>query len=743
MVSHELGSARISLDGISPWADPNQLESWSPRRLREIATEVTKGEGRRVPEHIRYIYSMDHTGRLDVYSAAKTEFEDALNLLPKRVATKLRDSMEALRYIDWEHTASGILDSYLSHGTKSFIDLDIHSLYNPDRNPRAPTFRNMKAASRWLAEQSDELPNLERLLNTQRITMKGRIDGIEKKFIGSVRDQAVFGNEQEKGLSKEQREIVETNLYLSFEELPALHTREEGREYGQIIYPAPESIKPKALERIAASAPEVFQAVQKYQSLSVEERQKFPETKLKQLTSDLVRALAEERYSTYATAVQKLGEINSAKSFRAFIYLCADLSSDMMAIHPLTDGNGRSIRLECLYDPLNRHGISRPRLSDPNKDILVERNHWRDIVLRGVVSTDKSYRDIANRIKLSLPIENSPELIFPDVPRSFGAHEVHHKLTRIQKRNSAIIPLDSAQFTTYLEARMDDDRSLTKDYDLDPLATIQKLRDEFKNFQKETHRFLRSKHGLVELLRLQLVDADFSMTFGQNFAASAERWQYKMARWYSPEIVWRGMCNLEDVAQEEEIEQIFRKPSHITVSNRSANYLDRSAAEVLTQIRREFQDFNQDVVQRKFFKMAQDHADAGELYAQSYGLSTSRKRSLAGAFAMGALVVDDDMSSYKKNQGAIKDRLIVGAFRANKDVDLVTLRRIAPDFRCNHPRQAEVLAIGGIDPDAVMYVHRLDSRGKIQTTWMRDPKNPSQVLVVDGDAVAHSNMKIE
>ena len=733
MVSRSLGSDRVSLNNIPPWSEPNQLDSWSLPRLEEIAAEVTRGEGRQVPEHIREIYAMDHSGRLDAYSSAKTEFEQALALLPKRVAVKLRDSMEALRYIDWEHTAADILDSYLSHGAKSFIGHDIRHRYNPERDAHAPTFRNMKSASRWLAEQTD-LPNLERLLNVQKITMKGRIDGLERKLLGAIREDAVFGDERENGVTPEQRDAVEANPYLSFTEMAPIGGRLEGRVYGQIIYPTPSSIKSGALARILETHPHICQAVEKYRALSPGERGAFPEATLKELTQNLVRALAEERYATYSREVAQLGSIDSAKSFRSFAHLTADLCRDMIAIHPLNDGNGRSIRLECLYDPLNKHGISRPRLSDPNRDILVARSQWRDTVLRGIISTDKVYRDIARRIGLCLPIENSPELIFPNIPRSVGAHEVHHRLARVQK-NSAIIPVDGAQFGAYLEVRFERDFSLHRDYGLDALATMDQLRQDFKEFLKETQRFLRSKKGSVDMVRLQLVDADFAMTFGENFAENAERWRYKMARWYTPEILWRGISSLDTVAADSQIEAIFRRPSSITVSNRSAAQLDHNShSAAIAQIRSEFKDYNRDVVAGAFFRMAQDHADAGELYPQSYGLSTSRKRSLAGSFAMGALVIDDDMIEYKNRQHLVKDRLIVGAFRAYKDVDLVTLRKVAHKFRCAHPRQAEVLAIGGIDPDAVMYVHRLDERGRIQTTWMRNPHDPSEILNVDGDA---------
>lgn len=43
------------------------------------------------------------------------------------------------------------------------------------------------------------------------------------------------------------------------------------------------------------------------------------------------------------------------------------------------------------------------------------------------------------------------------------------------------------------------------------------------------------------------------------------------------------------------------------------------------------------------------------------------------------------------------------------------------------------MAIGAIDPDAVMYVHLVDADGKIEFSYVRNEKNPSEIWLVKGD----------
>ena len=76
--------------------------------------------------------------------------------------------------------------------------------------------------------------------------------------------------------------------------------------------------------------------------------------------------------------------------------------------------------------------------------------------------------------------------------------------------------------------------------------------------------------------------------------------------------------------------------------------------------------------------MATDHSQTGPKYAVSYGYSTSSAQSVGRDFAMGAMVIAD----YGKHrvpelQALLKDRIVIGAYRTKKDVDLNTLRQSA------------------------------------------------------------------
>lgn len=728
------GEEIIRLPSISAWKDPASLAEWTLPRLEHFVGRVETERAVRLPVHVQYGYRTFTRDQLRTYRDEKRAFEAALTELPLNKATKTRDTFEAFRFVDWEHYAADAMTSFLSHGKKP---IDVHEIslrYNPNNDPNEPTFSNIQSASRYLA-QTRALPSLGRLLKVHSLTMANSVDGLRSEDLGRVRDVEVHGDESENGITQAQLRTINKNPYLSFAATDPVQDANPDRIYGDIVYPNPAVIKELALTRIAQSHKSTFRDVSRFQALSISEQRRASSSNYRALTEALITALAEERYANYHTNIDMLESSGKDITWAEIINICSDHYGDLVSIHALPDGNGRTLRLEALYDPLNKRGIPRPRLSDPNGDILESPSKLRRQCLKGVVATDNLYSDMTLRIRKRLPMENSPEIVFPNVLRDIGAEEVQHHRKAVTK-NRATMPLAPAQFGAYLEVRFKEDSQLKARYSKNPIEVMGALRAEYKAFTKATQRLLNHTKDGLTVVRLMFVDADFSMTFGENFAADKERWDYKLATWYTPDLIWRGLSDCEHAQSDAEVLKIFTRPTAHTVSENMLrhNGLSGRPSQIISRIQAEFARYNSDIVSGALAKVAIDHINGKGLYETSYCLSTSLRISIAKEFARGKLALGDTPEAYKHLQHLLKDRIVLGAFRAYKDVDSMTLRRVAPTFKHPPNRQAEVLAVGGIDPDAVMCVYRLDARGNVSESWIRDPENPSQVFQISGDA---------
>lgn len=122
------------------------------------------------------------------------------------------------------------------------------------------------------------------------------------------------------------------------------------------------------------------------------------------------------------------------------------------------------------------------------------------------------------------------------------------------------------------------------------------------------------------------------------------------------------------------------------------------------------------------------------MYNISYGYSTSKNRDVGKAFAMGAMVVGE-YGAHKapELQALLKSRVLVGARRANKDVDLGRLKQVRDEFSYKYGRQQEVMGIGASDPDAITIVQTIDAEGGVTLSYLRNKNNPKEIFVIKGD----------
>lgn len=207
-------------------------------------------------------------------------------------------------------------------------------------------------------------------------------------------------------------------------------------------------------------------------------------------------------------------------------------------------------------------------------------------------------------------------------------------------------------------------------------------------------------------------------------------------------VIWRGLADQERRTPEEEIIAKFSSLSEHMLSNNVLGKLTARTSEekLLRHIVEDFQQYNSDLINDGLVAMARDHSETGPNYGISYGFSTSKNRTVAKAFAMGAMVIAD-YGQQRSFQHLLKSRIVVGAYKAHKDVDLTRLKQLRPDFSYKYGRQQEVMGIGAADPDSIMFVQTLNEQGEVITSYVRNPERPYLIYVYRGEVSAWPTRK--
>jgi hypothetical protein len=685
---------------------------------------------------IEYAKSKAENGeeRIAKYAEDKAAFELALKTLTPEKREDLKHLLASSRFIDFAHVAPQVMSAFRSNGRVSLLDKRLHTLYDSEGG-NAAAFKNMDRVNGFL-KATVSPPCLERLLEVHRIAMRGSIDGIKRRAIGQIRCHAVVGSETERGLDRNQIRRLAKNPYLGFEPLDphALPTSKDERVRGNILYPDAAYLKPEAASRLEAHSPKVYADYLAFCEKNPEERlnaRDWQTAEFQTLTKAIIEALLNERYAAFALVRGSLKELKTPEEVLGYIKAVALHYRDVISIHPLGDGNGRTVRYESLYAPLDEVGISRPRLTDPDADILKAPSDWVRDVERGILSTDALYRDITTRLQLGLRLEDSPEFLFPSMSREVML-ELRYRGKKKTTKNVSMYRIDGAEFGAYLDIRFSRDDELYRKFKKEPLPSLEALRDDFKLLVKANKAYCHIPGRGLELVEIALIDHDATRMFGLITSQDAERWKYKMGRFYRSNLIWRGLSSEDGPLKPSEVLSTFTRLGWLTLCNNLASQARQSHSRLTTAVQREFLRYNNDLIGGKLGQAAADHVGSGPGYDTSYGLSTSRRWSIAASFARGLGLLGYDKKEVLAAQDRLGDRLIVGAYQAKKDLDVRRFKFIDPTFSYKFGRQQEIVAIGGIDPDAVMTVQRVDAKLRIITSWVRNPGNPNLVYEIDG-----------
>ncbi len=674
------------------------------------------------------------------YNKSWDEFSDYLNDFNEDDKIKLLSNIEAFSFINYPHQVNelnslffeektlhdlNISEKYNVKAYSSIID-DIRRIFGKKKSKKwqQDAFSNFKDARKYLLTNRPEI-TLKTLKTIHRLMMKNGIEGIQENQLGRFRDTPVWGRVPASSpITRQQLKIIKENPYLDFK---ITSVTNDNMLTGNILYPSVSNVSLVILNSLKDKYPELVRQIKDIQTKSLD----VP----RELNRELISRLTEDLFNWYNKAREDLGVISSSIKIDRLISLVAEFQKKLVSIHPFINGNGRSSKELALQYPLMKEGLPPSRLVDFNSDMFLSNDKWAYEIKEGLINSKELIIDFINRSSLNLSINNSPELISP---RSLRQIEVSFKKQGSKKiyQGYAKELIDSKQFLSFYLKYLENNPLFESRTINNPSIAYDEILDAFLNFQKNSHLYYdHKKHG-VGLLKLNFADEDFIQWFGKNTYHSKKQYEAKMKLWYSDEIIWRGLSNQVHYVQEEEVVSMFKKIHNHLISNDLGKFFrnDLPEKKILENIAKEFRQYNQGLFDNSFVKMAKDHSEVGPNYRVSYGYSTSKKRTVGKAYAMGAMVI----APYGKHhnielQNKLKSRILVGMKRANKDIDLTRLKQLRPEFSYKYGRQQEVMGVGAADPDSVEIIQSIDELGKVILNYYRNPDNPSQILVFTGE----------
>lgn len=687
---------------------------------------------------------------------------------------EVSDWLDSLYFVDYRHSAPRI--SNIVTQNRWLKEIDPHDFYG------TLDFKNFKETHSWV-KQGKAPVELKTLQEIHKRMMAGGVEDVRPSELGKIRDEAWYGGvDPREPLSAEVIQNIKDNPYLSLRNLRG----DDSKGYvADIFYPNLVDVKPAALAKISKKSPSVVAEIRAYQKIlqQIEEkkgalakadaaRRRSLNTELDQLykraeaieaqqgpmNARLVEALTQERIDWYNTQRAKLGALDSPKKIEKFADLIAEFQRDLVSIHPLINGNGRSTREFAFYLTAAREGLPPPRLIDPDADIYMALDDYKKVVRHGMVSTDHLYDDLIERATHDLQIDDSLFLATP----------YHSPPVRLDARKEGSVKVVQSQFVEYVDPSVYREalqRLSKSDPEVQGLLLSSMGRSQVevwtavdskvKDYIKKNNLWYHSNKKGLERLELGLADKDFISFFQRRTFADASAWNYKMSRWYSKdELMWRGLANLDRVVPESEILHKFKDFDPHMVSNSVLNRMGRGTpAEIQEAALKDLELYNRSIGDKGEFvryaeelqryrvakldiaDMAKHHSESGSLYGESFGFSTSKNREVGKAFSMGAMVVAD----YGKHrtpelQQQILSRILVGGRRSVKDVDLTRLRQLRQEkFSYKYGRQQEIMGIGAADPDSVMIVQTISATGEVELSYLRNAEKPWEVWIIRGD----------
>ncbi len=716
----------------------------------------------------KYLQKRDQLLKIDKVdepvSKSKNIFSRTRNWINKRMNgpslvknPKIVDQIESIYFIDNRHGHTGLQS--IMDGKSTIKASQVGTRYGEKE------FKNYLNAKKYLLEESPEL-SIQTLKNVQAKMMEGGVEGLSEAYIGNFRKGGVYGNVPPSHAITEQiKEEIVKNPYLHWIETEKIAKGDTFEYAGKIIYPNAKTIEPRGLEIITQRNPslvaeiEEFQALQKLKSkIGVDLADKkysdldlpdFIKSKYKNtsdleiairkveldefvLNEKLIGEMVEERFEWFKKARSELGDIDSPAKLDEYVDMVSNLQRDLVSIHPFGNGNGRTTREVALNYLLVKEGFPPPRLVNPNADIYKSAKQWSDEVKEGIIASDHLMDDLIERQRMGLKLENSSELV---IPFRTPAVSLNLKTGTKFKNMEGVEYIDPKLYREIVKRKIAEDATFASRIETAPEQAWEEINKAAeKTFSENNIYYNHAKNG-IERVEIGYVDEDFLEMFGKASFDDVEKFNFKMNQWYDERVVWRGLASKAVEKSEGEILQMFKELNKHMASNAVLrNAADSSPDAIRKAALQDFTKYNDDIFGEGLVNMARDHSETGPMYGISYGYSTSKNREVGKAFSMGAMVIAE-YGAHKapELQALLKSRILVGARKAHKDVDLGRLKQLRPEFSYKYGRQQEVMGIGASDPDAISIIQRIDADGGVIETYLRNPEHPEQIWLVKGD----------
>lgn len=672
----------------------------------------------------------------------------------RQTRPNLEDPLDALYFIDHRHSIAELSEFGLT-GTRDLASLNYINRYE------RTAFENFRDTRRMLAEQTPEL-SLDTLKDIHRSMMKGGVENVPNNQLGVIREGEWYGNVPSTSpLSDDVLDVITSNPYLTFEHLGSVASG----HYGRIRYPLPRTLQPTAIRRLESVDPGLADEVRDIQRINRELAERQAELEriattgndpellarasesITQLQAEhaayaanmnrynqrVAEALTQERFNWFRQRRAQIGELDSAEKLDDFADLVAEFQRDLVSIHPLSNGNGRSTRMLALDYALRREGLPPATILDTNLDLYSSLDQWQSAVREGILASSRRQQDILERVRHGLPLENSLDFVTPHRPPAV-ALELRRQGSTVARQTDGVEHIDPRVYRELVKRELSTNPNLVQEIQANPTEAWRRIDERVsETFRQNNLHFDHRKFGL-ERVELGLVDDDFRHLFGRSTYDNPELFRFKMDNWYDDSITWRGLASKTAEKSEREILDMFRYVNRHMASNNVVRRAGSNATpEELRRLSLEDLDqYNSDLFDDGLVRMARDHSETGPLYGQSYGYSTSKNREVGKAFAMGAMVIAE-YGQHQQFQHLLRSRVLVGARKAHKDVDLTRLKQVRDDFSYRYGRQQEVMGVGAADPDAISIIQTIDANGDVILSYLRHPENPSQIMIIRGD----------
>jgi hypothetical protein len=402
------------------------------------------------------------------------------------------------------------------------------------------------------------------------------------------------------------------------------------------------------------------------------------------LNQRLLATLIDNLFSEYRLLIKEYKNVKNKRVEELYIKSITKLFLDFVSLRPFADHSSliaRDLAFNLLFKQAK---LIKPRIYISKNILASSLTEWTKLISAGMLKTEMIYSSILRRGELNLPISNTPELLT--------------NVKSLKFDNLYNNTLDNVKFKTFLRQTIEHNPNLISKLLENPFLFSKSMSSRYKHYLKEHNLDKNSDH---------YVSDDFTHYFKQRAFRSQSTWSYKMNNFYKNTILWKDIKDIDIVGRGHlEVISLF-KDLHKSLNSNQAIENDL----LLNASLENFDEFNQDIIRGGITDIVNELVLKGENYKNSYGFLTYK-----------------NLNKLRQSISKLSKRsltIVVGHKKSTKDLDLKA-------YGNNKTLEGQVLAIGAIDPDAIMIVHTLDAKGEIISSYIRDQERPWRILVFKG-----------